>query len=114
MDPVEDEPMTIDEVAGRLKCSLGWVQLSIDAGCPQDAEGRINIWEFMMFQLSNIHRIRELAGLSLIETVGKPSDLRPNVKAILTTQLEWLQARSTKSSVKQATKMVYDKMRTFE
>ena len=114
MDAAEDVPMTIDEMAGRLKCSRGWVQLSIDAGCPQDAEGRINIREFMLFQLSNIHRIRELAGLSPIETVGKPSDLRPNVKAILTTQLEWLQAHSTKSSVKQAAKMVYDKMRTFE
>jgi hypothetical protein len=49
-----------------------------------------------------------------MEAVGEPSDLRPNVKAILTTQLEWLQARSTKSSVKQAAKMVYDKMRTVE
>ena len=106
--------MTIDEMAGRLKCSRGWVQLSIDAGCPQDAEGRINIRDFMLFQLSNIHRIRELAGLSPIEAVSKPLDLRPNVKAILTTQLEWLQARSTKSSVKQAAKMVYDKMRTFD
>ena len=114
MDAAEDVTMTIDEMAGRLKCSRGWVQLSIDAGCPQVAEGRINIREFMLFQLSNIHRIRELAGLSPIETVGKPSDLRPNVKAILTTQLEWLQERSTKSSVKQAAKMVYDKMWTFD
>jgi hypothetical protein len=114
MDAAEDIPMTIDEMAGRLKCSRGWVQLSIDAGCPQDAEGRINIRDFMLFQLSNIHRIRELAGLSRMEAVGEPSDLRPNVKAILTTQLEWLQARSTKSSVKQAAKMVYDKMRTVE
>jgi len=114
MDSAEDIPMTIDEMAGRLKCSRGWVQLSIDAGCPQDKEGRIRVRDFMLFQLSNIHRIRELAGLAPIETVGKPSDLRPNVKAILTTQLEWLQARSTKDSVKRAAKMVYDKMQTID
>ena len=112
MDAAEDIPMTIDEMAGRLKCSRGWVQLSIDAGCPQDSEGRISVRDFMLFQLSNIHRIRKLAGLSPIETEGKTSDLRPNVKAILTTQLEWLQARSTKDSVKKAAKMVYDKMQT--
>ena len=114
MDAAGDVPMTIDEMAGRLKCSRGWVQLSIDAGCPQDTEGRINIRDFMLFQLSNIHRIREWAGLSPIQAVGKPSDLRPNVKAILTTQLEWLQTRSTKSSVKQAAKMVYEKMQTVD
>ncbi len=114
MDAAEDRPMTIEEMAGRLKCSRGWVQLSIDAGCPQDAEGRINIRDFMLFQLSNIHRIRKLAGLSPMETKGKSSDLRPNVKAILTTQLEWLQARSTKDSVKKAAKMVYDKMQTVD
>ncbi len=64
----------------------------------------------MLFQLSNIHRIRELAGLSPIEASGSSSDLRPNVKAILATQLEWLQVRSTKESVKQAAKMVHEKM----
>lgn len=114
MDAAEDIPMTIEEMAGRLKCSRGWVQLSIDAGCPQDAEGRINIRDFMLFQLSNIHRIRKLAGLSPMETEGESTDLRPNVKAILTTQLEWLHARSTKDSVKKAAKMVYDKMQTVD
>ena len=96
--------MTIDEMERRLKCSREWVQLSIDAGFPQDAEGRINIREFMLFPLSNIHRIRKLAGLSPIETVRKLSDLRPNVKAILTTQFECLRARFTKCSVKQGEK----------
>ncbi len=114
MEAAENLPITVEEMALKLKCARGWVQLSVDAGCPQDTDGRINIRDFMLFQLSNIHRIRELAGLSPIETEGEESDLRPNVKAILTTQLEWLQARSTKSSVKQAAKMVYDKMRTVD
>ncbi len=114
MDAAEEVPMSIEEMASRLKCSRGWVQLSIDAGCPQNDEGRITIRDFMLFQLSNIHRIRELAGLEPLESAGTTSDLRPNVKAILTTQLEWLQARSTKTSVKKAAKMVYDKMQTAE
>lgn len=110
MDAQEDAPLSIDEIAQRLKCARGWVQLSIDAGCPTDDDGRIKVRDFMLFQLSNIHRIRKLAGLSPIEASGSPSDLRPNVKAILTTQLEWLQVRSTKESVKLAAKMVHDKM----
>lgn len=114
MDGAENIPMSINEMAGRLKCSRGWVQLSIDAGCPRDNEGRISIRDFMLFQLSNIHRIRKLAGLSPIETEGSVSDLRPNVKAILTTQLEWLQTRSTKDSVKKAAKLVYDKMQMVD
>ena len=68
----------------------------------------------MLFQLSNIHRIRELAGLEPIQTTATDSDLRPNVKAILTTQLEWLQVRSTKDSVKKAAKLVYDKMQAID
>lgn len=108
-----ESPLTIDEVAGRLKCARGWVQLSIDAGCPVDQAGKLSIRDFMLFQLSNIHQIRELAGLPPIETEGTKKDLRPNVKAILTTQLEWLQARSTRDSVKQAAKLVYDKLQTI-
>lgn len=109
-----ETPISIDEMAAKLKCSRGWIQLSIDAGCPQDDAGRIRIRDFMLFQLSNIHRIRELAGLPSIETKGTEADLRPNVKAILTTQLEWLQIRSTKESVKKAAKLVYDRMQAIE
>jgi len=109
-----ETPISIDEMAAKLKCSRGWIQLSIDAGCPQDDAGRIRIRDFMLFQLSNIHQIRELAGLPSIETKGTEADLRPNVKAILTTQLEWLQIRSTKESVKKAAKLVYDRMQAIE
>ena len=76
--------------------------------------GQISIRDFMLFQLSNIHQIRMLAGLPEIETKATEADLRPNVKAILTTQLEWLQVRSTKQGVKRAAKMVYDKMQTID
>ena len=76
--------------------------------------GELRVRDFMLFQLSNIHRIRELAGLPSIETKGTVEDLRPNVKAILTTQLEWPQVRSTKQSVKKAAKLVYDKMQAIE
>ena len=114
MVPAEDTPLTIEEMATRLKCSRGWVQLSIDAGCPRNDDGRISIRNFMLFQLSNIHRIRKLAGLDPIETSGTESDLRPNVKAILTTQLEWLQAKSTRPSVKEAARMVQEKMRKLD
>ncbi len=110
MDSSEDNPISIDEMAKRLKCSRGWVQLSIDAGCPQDEEGKLSVRDFMLFQLSNIDRIRKLAGLEPMSTGGSPSDLRPNVKAILTTQLEWLQVRSTQESVKQAAKLVHQKI----
>lgn len=109
-----ETPMSIDEMAAKLKCSRGWIQLSIDAGCPQDDAGRISIRDFMLFQLSNIHQIRELAGLPSIETKGTEADLRPNIKAILTTQLEWLQIRSTKECVKKAAKLVYDRMQAIE
>ncbi len=114
MDLAEDTPMSIDEMAGKLKCSRGWVQLSVDAGCPRNELGQIRIRDFMLFQLSNIHRIRALAGLPEIETSATLSDLRPNIKAILTTQLEWLQVRSTKESVKKAAKLVYDKMQSID
>ena len=40
--------------------------------------------------------------------------MRTNIKAILTTQLEWLQVRSTKESVKIAAKLVYDKMQSID
>ena len=114
MIPAEESPLSIDEMASRLKCSRGWVQLSVDAGCPRDEEGRISIRDFMLFQLSNIHRIRRIAGLEPIETQGTKEDLRPNVKAILSTQLEWLQARSTKDNVKQAARMVHQKIQNIE
>lgn len=114
MVPAEETPLSIEEMASRLKCSRGWVQLSVDAGCPRDDDGRINIRDFMLFQLSNIHRIRKIAGLEPIQTVGTKEDLRPNVKAILSTQLEWLQARSTKDNVKQAARMVHQKIQKIE
>lgn len=114
MHQTEDTPISIDEMATKLKCSRGWIQLSIDAGCPQNELGQVRVRDFMLFQLSNIHQIRELAGLPSIETKGSEADLRPNVKAILTTQLEWLQVRSTKDSVKKAAKLVYDKMQAIE
>ena len=114
MIPAEESPMSIEEMASRLKCSRGWVQLSVDAGCPRDEEGRISVRDFMLFQLSNIHRIRQIAGLEPIETRGNEEDLGPNVKAILSTQLEWLQARSTKDNVKQAARMVHQKIQKIE
>lgn len=109
----EETPMTIDEIAAKLKCARGWVQLSIDAGCPVDDTGRLTIRNMMMFQLTNIGRIRTLAGLAPVETSGDGTDLRPNVKAILTTQLEWLQKRSTKESVQRAAKLVCDKLQSI-
>ena len=114
MDQPDDIPITIDAMATRLKCSRGWIQLSLDAGCPRNDEGLVRVRDFMLFQLSNIHKIRELAGLEPIHTSATASDLRPNVKAILTTQLEWLQVRSTRDSVKKAAKLVYDKMQTID
>ncbi len=110
MEKVDDTPLSVDEISTRLKCPRGWVQLSIDAGCPTNSEDRVSIRDFMLFQLTNIRKIRELAGLPVIETKGSPEDLRPNVKAILTTQLEWLQIRSTRSAVKSAAKLVYDRI----
>ncbi|MBD5779339.1 hypothetical protein IEN85_07520 [Pelagicoccus sp. NFK12] len=110
MQKADEQPMSIDEIAARLKCSRGWVQLSIDAGCPVDADRRVSIRDFMLFQLTNIQKIRSLAGLPEIETLGTAKDLRPNVKAILTTQLEWLQIRSTRSAVKTAAKLVCDRI----
>lgn len=110
MQKADESPLTIDEIAARLKCARGWVQLSLDAGCPVNAEGRVSIRDFMLFQLTNIHKVRALAGLPPIETKGSQDDLRPNVKAILTTQLEWLQVRSTRSAVKSAAKIVCDRI----
>lgn len=110
MQKADESPLTIDEIATRLKCSRGWVQLSIDAGCPTNAERRVSIRDFMLFQLTNIRKIRELAGLPPIETPSSEGDLRPNVKAILTTQLEWLQVKSTRSAVKTAAKLVCDRI----
>jgi len=114
MEQAEDIPISIDEMATKLKCARGWIQLSLDAGCPQNDAGELRVRDFMLFQLSNIHRTRELAGLPSIKTPGTVEDLRPNVKAILTTQLEWLQVRSTKPSVKKAAKLVFDKMQAIE
>ncbi len=113
MENADEVPYTVDEIAGKLKCSRGWVQLSIDAGCPQGDDGKIRIRDFMLFQLTNIHKIRELAGLEPIATDASAGDLRPNVKAILTTQLEWLQLRSSKDSVKRAAKLVFDRLQTM-
>lgn len=110
MHKADDYPLSIDEIATRLKCSRGWVQLSIDAGCPLNSDNRVSIRDIMLFQLTNIRKIRKLAGLPEIETRGTEEDLRPNVKAILTTQLEWLQIRSTRSSVKTAAKLVCDRI----
>ena len=110
MQKADESPLTIDEIAARLKCARGWVQLSIDAGCPVNVEGKVTLRDFMLFQLTNIHRIRSLAGLPPIEAAGTREDLRPNVKAILTTQLEWLQIRSTRSAVKTAAKIVCDRI----
>lgn len=110
MQKADEYPLSIDEIAARLKCARGWVQLSIDAGCPIDSDRRVSVRDFMLFQLTNIHKIRQLAGLPPIETRGSQEDLRPNVKAILTTQLEWLQVKSTRSAVKTAAKLVYDRI----
>ncbi|MCH6255761.1 hypothetical protein MLD52_04335 [Puniceicoccaceae bacterium K14] len=113
MDMAEETPMSVDEIASKLKCARGWVQLSIDAGCQTDSEGRLTVRDMMMFQLTNIHKIRNIAGLPAIEGNVDKDDLRPNVKAILTTQLEWLQIRSTKESVQRAAKLVCDKLQTI-
>lgn len=110
MQKAEESPLTIDEIAGRLKCARGWVQLSVDAGCPMNADGRVSMRDFMIFQLTNIAEIRSLAGLPAIGTVGSMADLRPNVKAILTTQLEWLQTRASRSAVKMAAKLVRERI----
>lgn len=114
MDQTDESPITIEEMAVKLKCSRGWIQLSPDAGCPRNEQGLIRVRDFMLFQLSNIHKIRELAGLEPIQTNATGADLRPNVKAILTTQLEWLQTRTTRDSVKKAAKLVYEKMQAIE
>lgn len=110
MQKADENPLSIDEIATRLKCSRGWVQLSIDAGCPVNSDNRVSIRDFMLFQLTNIQKIRSLAGLPEMESPGTAADLRPNVKAILTTQLEWLQIRSTRSAVKTAAKLVCDRI----
>lgn len=110
MEMPDESLLTVDEIAARLKCARGWVQLSVDAGAPIDESGRMTLRDYMLFQLSHIGRIRELAGLPPIDAPGTSEDLRPNVKAILTSQLEWLQIRSTKDSVKQAAKLVYEKL----
>ena len=34
MHMADEAPLTIDEIAQKLKCARGWVQLSLDAGCP--------------------------------------------------------------------------------
>jgi len=114
MEMAEDSSLTIDEMAGKLKCSRGWIQLSIDAGCPTQEDGKLLVRDLMLFQLTNIHQIRELAGLNPIETEGSKADLRPNVKAILETQLEWLQVRSTRESVKKAAKLVHQKLQAID
>ena len=109
MQMAEEVPLTIDEIASKLKCARGWVQLSVDAGCTVDNSGRILLRDFMLFQLSNIDKIREIAGLDPMES--NPEDLlKPNVKGILTTQLEWLQVRSPRESVQRAAKLVCDKL----
>ena len=56
----------------------------------------------MLFQLLNIDRIRQIAGLESIETRGTEEDLRANVKAVFSTHLEWLKARSDNDNVEQA------------
>tara|TARA_B100000519_G_scaffold104965_1_gene91021 strand:- start:134 stop:307 length:174 start_codon:yes stop_codon:yes gene_type:complete len=56
----------------------------------------------MLFQQLNIDRIRQIAGLESIETRGTEEDLRPNVKAVFSTHLEWLKARSANDNVEQA------------
>ena len=114
MEMADETMLTVEEVAARLKCARGWVQLSVDAGCPTDVEGRMSLRDYMMFQLANIHKIRELAGLPVVETSGRDGDLRPNVKAILTSQLEWLQIRSTKESVKKAARLVFEKLNAMD
>ena len=114
MEMADDTMLSVEEIATKLKCARGWVQLSIDAGCPKDDFGRMSIRDYMLFQLSNIHKIRELAGLPPIETYATEADLRPNVKAILTSQLEWLQVRSTKNSVKKAARLVYEKLNAMD
>ncbi|MBC2605508.1 hypothetical protein [Pelagicoccus albus] len=114
MQKADDSPLTIDEIAARLKCARGWVQLSIDAGCPTNADGRVSIRDFMLFQLTNISQIRALAGLPKIEIKKEEGSLKPNVKAILTTQLEWLQIRSTRGAVKTAAKLVCDRINSID
>lgn len=110
MSVFDPSPLSIDEIAARLKCSRGWVQLSIDAGCPLNGEGKVCLRDFMLFQLTNIQRIRSLAGLPAIETKGESEDLRPNVRAILSTQLEWLQLKSTRQAVKAAALLVLQRI----
>ncbi len=74
----------------------------MDAGCPCDEQSRISVQDFMLFQLLNIDRIRQIAGLESIETRGTEEDLRANVKAVFSTHLEWLKARSDNDNVEQA------------
>jgi len=114
MEMANEGALTIDEMASKLKCSRGWIQLSVDAGCPLQADGKLRVRDLMLFQLTNIRRIRELAGLRPIETEASGKDLRPNVKAILETQLEWLQVRSTRDSVKKAARLVREKLQAME
>ena len=114
MEMADESSLTIEEMASKLKCSRGWIQLSVDAGCPTQKDGRLQVRDLMLFQLTNIHRIRELAGLQPIETEASRTDLRPNVKAILETQLEWLQVRSTRDSVKKAARLVHQKLQAID
>lgn len=110
MEKAHDAPLTVGEIAARLKCARGWAQLTIDAGCPVDDSGRVSMRDFMLFQLGNIHRVRELAGLPAIGGGASGDELRRNVKAVLTTQLEWLQHRSTRASVKTAARLVRERI----
>ena len=114
MEMADESSLTIDEMASKLKCSRGWIQLSVDAGCPTQENGKLQVRDLMLFQLTNIHRIRELAGLQPMETEASQTDLRPNVKAILETQLEWLQVRSTRDSVKKAARLVHQKLQAID
>jgi len=113
MEAADESSLTIEEMASKLKCARGWIQLSIDAGCPTQEDGKLQVRDLMLFQLTNIQHIRELAGLEPLNAVSE-TDLRPNVKAILETQLEWLQARSTRDSVKKAARLVHEKIQAID
>jgi len=110
MQKAHDAPLTVGEIAARLKCARGWAQLTLDAGCPVDETGRVSIRDFMLYQLANIHRIRELAGLAPVGDAAASPELRRNVKTVLTTQLEWLQGRSPRASVQTAARLVRERI----
>lgn len=110
MQRLQVAKLSVDEIAQRLRCAPAWVRLSLDAGCPMDETGRVAMRDFMLFQLTNLHRIRRLAGLPDMTPQNPLKGSQPSMRAILRTHLEWLQVRSTRKALQRAAKRVCQRL----